>query len=74
MIFERVQVALNQIEDASLAGRVEAWDIQQFRSANAHEYSLTDEDKRNSKLEAVIWNDNQIGLVERNQSQPSYRI
>lgn len=29
-IFERVQTALNQIEDAGLAGRVEVWDVQQF--------------------------------------------
>ena len=32
-IFERVQTALSQIEDAGLAGRIEVWDIQQFLSS-----------------------------------------
>lgn len=42
-IFERVQTALNQIEDAGLSGRIEVWDIQQFLSSNVHEHSLFDE-------------------------------
>lgn len=71
-IFERVQTALNQIEDAGLAGRVEVWDIQQFLSANVHEHSLFDEDKRNAKLGVIIENYNQI--VMENETDPSLRI
>lgn len=71
-IFERVQTALNQIEDAGLAGRVEVWDIQQFLSSNVHEHSLFDEDKRNAKLGAIIENYNQI--VMEKETDPSLRI
>lgn len=71
-IFERVQTALNQIEDAGLAGRVEVWDVQQFLSSNVHEHSLFDEDKRNAKLGAIIENYNQI--VMEKESDPSLRI
>lgn len=71
-IFERVQTALNQIEDAGLAGRVEVWDIQQFLSANVHEHSLFDEDKRNAKLGAIIENYNQI--ISEKETDPSLRI
>lgn len=71
-MFERVQTALNQIEDAGLAGRVEVWDIQQFLSANVHEHSLFDEDKRNTKLGAIIENYNQIVLEK--ETDPSLRI
>ena len=71
-IFERVQTALNQIEDAGLAGRVEVWDIQQFLSANVHEHSLFNEEKRNAKLGAIIENYNKIVLEK--ESDPSLRI
>lgn len=71
-IFERVQTALNQIEDAGLAGRVEVWDIQQFLSANVHEHSLFDEDKRNAKLGIIIDNYNRI--VQQKETDPSLRI
>ena len=71
-IFERVQTALNQIEDAGLAGRVEVWDIQQFLSSNVHEHSLFDEDKRNAKLGVIIENYNQI--VMEKETDPSLRI
>ena len=71
-IFERVQTALNQIEDAGLAGRVEVWDIQQFLSSNVYEHSLFDEDKRNAKLGAIIDNYNQIVLEK--ETDPSLRI
>lgn len=71
-IFERVQTALNQIEDAGLGGRVEVWDIQQFLSSNVHEHSLFDEDKRNAKLGAIIENYNQIVLEK--ETDPSLRI
>lgn len=71
-IYERVQTALNQIEDAELAGRVEVWDIQQFLSANVHEHSLFDDEKRNAKLGAIIENYNQI-ILEK-EHDPSLRI
>ena len=71
-IFERVQTALNQIEDAGLAGRVEVWDIQQFLSANVHEHSLFNEEKRNAKLGAIIDNYNRIVLEK--ETDPSLRI
>lgn len=71
-IFERVQTALNQIEDAGLAGRVEVWDIQQFLSSNVHEHSLFDENQRNAKLAAIIDNYNQI--VMEKETDPSLRI
>ena len=71
-IFERVQTALTQIEDAGLGGRVEVWDIQQFLSSNVHEHSLFDEDKRNAKLGAIIENYNQI-ILEK-ETDPSLRI
>lgn len=71
-IFERVQTALNQIEDAGLAGRVEVWDIQQFLSSNVYEHSLFEEDKRNAKLGAIIDNYNQIVLEK--ETDPSLRI
>lgn len=71
-IFERVQTALNQIEDAGLAGRVEVWDVQQFLSANVHEHSLFDEDKRNAKLGVIIENYNKIVLEK--EADPSLRI
>lgn len=71
-IFERVQTALNQIEDAGLAGRVEVWDVQQFLSANVYEHSLFDEDQRNAKLGAIIERYNQIVL--ENETDPSLRI
>lgn len=71
-IFERVQTALNQIEDAGLAGRVEVWDIQQFLSANILEHSLFDDNKRNAKLGAIIDNYNQIVLEK--ETDPSLRI
>lgn len=71
-IFERVQTALNQIEDAGLAGRVEVWDIQQFLSANVYEHSLFDADKRNTKLGAIIENYNRIVLEK--ETDPSLRI
>lgn len=71
-VFERVQTALNQIEDAGLAGRVEVWDIQQFLSSNVHEHGLFDEDKQNAKLGAIIENYNQI-IMEK-ETDPSLRI
>lgn len=71
-IFERVQTALNQIEDADLAGRIEVWDIQQFLSSNVHEHSLFDDDKRNAKLGAIIDNYNQI--VREKETDPSLHI
>ena len=71
-IFERVQTALNQIEDAGLAGRVEVWDVQQFLSSNVHEHSLFDEGQRNAKLGAIIENYNQIVLEK--ETDPSLRI
>lgn len=71
-VFERVQTALNQIEDAGLAGRVEVWDIQQFLSANVYEHSLFDEDKRNAKLGSIIENYNRIVLEK--ETDPSLRI
>ena len=71
-VFERVQTALNQIEDAGLAGRVEVWDIQQFLSANVHEHSLFDDDKKNAKLGAIIENYNRI--VCEKETDPSLHI
>ena len=71
-IFERVQTALHQIEDADLGGRVEVWDVQQFLSANVHEHSLFDDEKRNSKLADIISNYNQI--VKEKETDPSLRI
>lgn len=71
-IFERVQTALNQIEDAGLSGRVEVWDIQQFLSSNVHEHSLFDESKQNATLGTIIENYNHI--VHEKESDPSLRI
>lgn len=71
-IFERVHTALNQIEDAGLAGRVEVWDIQQFLSANVHEHSLFDEGKQNATLGTIIEKYNQI--VYEKETDPSLRI
>lgn len=71
-IFERVQTALNQIEDSGLAGRVEVWDIQQFLSANVHEHSFFDEEKRNEKLGIIIEHYNRI--VHDKENDPSLRI
>lgn len=71
-IFERVQTALHQIEDAGLGGRVEVWDVQQFLSANVHEHSLFDDEKRNSKIADIIANYNQI--VQEKETDPSLRI
>jgi len=71
-IFERVQTALNQIEDAGLAGRIEVWDIQQFLSSNVHEHSLFDEGRQNATLGAIIENYNLI--VHEKETDPSLRI
>ena len=71
-IFERVQTALNQIEDAGLSGRIEVWDIQQFLSSNIHEHSLFDEGKKNATLGTIIENYNQI--VHEKETDPSLRI
>lgn len=71
-IFERVQTALNQIEDAGLSGRIEVWDIQQFLSSNVHEHSLFDEGKQNATLGAIIENYNHI--VHDKETDPSLRI
>lgn len=71
-IFERVQTALNQLEDAGIAGRVEVWDIQQFLSSNVHEHSFFDQSKQNATLGAIIANYNQI--VRENETDPSLRI
>lgn len=71
-IYERVQTALNQIEDAGLAGRIEVWDIQQFLSSNVHEHSLFDEGKQNATLGAIIENYNTI--VREKETDPSLRI
>lgn len=71
-IFERVQTALNQIEDAGLSGRIEVWDIQQFLSSNVHEHSLFDESKQNATLGTIIENYNHI--VYEKESDPSLRI
>lgn len=71
-IFERVQTALNQIEDAGLSGRIEVWDIQQFLSSNIHEHSLFDEGKQNATLGTIIENYNQI--VHEKETDPSLRI
>lgn len=71
-IYERVQTALNQIEDAGLAGRIEVWDIQQFLSSNVHEHSLFDEGKQNATLGAIIENYNTI--VRDKETDPSLRI
>ena len=71
-IFERVQTALNQIEDAGLSERIEVWDIQQFLSSNIHEHSLFDEGKQNATLGTIIENYNQI--VHEKETDPSLRI
>lgn len=71
-IFERVQTALNQIEDAGLSGRIEVWDVQQFLSSNVHEHSLFDEGKRNTTLGTIIENYNHI--VHEKETDPSLRI
>lgn len=71
-IFERVQTALNQIEDAGLSGRVEVWDIQQFLSSNVHEHSLFDESQQNATLGTIIEHYNQI--VHEKETDPSLRI
>ena len=71
-LFERVQTAINQLEDASLAGRVEVWDIQQFLSSNVHEHSLFVEGKQNVTLGTIIEKYNQI--VSENETDPSLRI
>lgn len=71
-IFERVQTALNQIEDAGLSGRIEVWDIQQFLSSNVHEHSLFDEGKQNATLGMIIENYNHI--VHEKETDPSLRI
>lgn len=71
-IFERVQTALNQIEDADLSGRVEVWDIQQFLSSNVHEHSLFDEGQQNATLGTIIEHYNQI--VHEKETDPSLRI
>ena len=71
-IYERVQTALNQIEDAGLAGRIEVWDIQQFLSSNVHEHSLFDEGKQNATLSVIIENYNTI--VREKETDPSLRI
>lgn len=71
-IFGRVQTALNQIEDAGLAGRIEVWDIQQFLSSNVHEHSLFDVGKQNATLGTIIENYNQI--IYEKETDPSLRI
>lgn len=71
-IFERVQTALNQIEDAGLAGRIEVWNIQQFLSSNVHERSLFDENRQNATLRKIIENYNVI--VHEKETDPSLRI
>lgn len=71
-IFERVQTAMNQIEDAGLSGRIEVWDIQQFLSSNVHEHSLFDEGKQNATLGTIIENYNHI--VHEKETDPSLRI
>lgn len=71
-IFERVQTALNQIEDSGLSGRIEVWDIQQFLSSNVHEHSLFDEGKQNATLGTIIENYNHI--VHEKETDPSLRI
>ena len=71
-IYERVQTALNQIEDAGLSGRIEVWDIQQFLSSNVHEHSLFDEAKQNATLGAIIEHYNHI--VHEKETDPSLRI
>lgn len=71
-IFERVQTALNQIEDAGLSGRVEVWDIQQFLSSNVHEHCLFDESRQNATLGVIIEHYNQI--VREKETDPSLRI
>lgn len=71
-IYERVEAALSQIEDAGLDGRVEVWDIQQFLSSNVHEHSLFDETKRNSTLSDIVSRYNNIVL--ENETDPSLRI
>lgn len=71
-IFERVQTALNQIEDAGLAGRIEVWDIQQFLSSNVHEHSLFDEGRQNATLGTLVEKYNLI--VHEKETDPSLRI
>lgn len=71
-IFERVQTALNQIEDAGLFGRIEVWDIQQFLSSNVYEHSFFDESRQNATLGAIIERYNQI--VHEKETDPSLRI
>ena len=71
-IYERLQTALNQIEDAGLSGRIEVWDIQQFLSSNVHEHSLFDEGKQNATLGTIIENYNHI--VSEKENDPSLRI
>lgn len=71
-IFERVQTALNQIEDAGLSGRIEVWDVQQFLSSNVHEHSLFDEGKQNATLGTIIENYNHI--IHEKETDPSLRI
>jgi len=71
-IFERVQTALNQIEDAGLAGRIEVWNIQQFLSSNVHERSLFEENRQNATLRKIIENYNVI--VHEKETDPSLRI
>ena len=71
-IFERVHTALNLVEDADLAGRVDVWDIQQFLSTNIYEHSLFNEANKISKLSDIITQYNSIVLDK--EADPSLRI
>lgn len=71
-VFDRVRTALDLASDAGLDGRVEVWDIQQFLSANVHEYSFFDATKRNSSLSNIINMYNAIIL--KTETDPSLRI
>ena len=71
-IFDRVRTALDLASDAGLDGRIEAWDIQQFLSANIYEHSLFNEANRNSTIADIVDKYNEIIL--KKETDPSLRI
>ena len=71
-IFDRVQTALNLVEDAGLGGRVEVWDIRQFLSTNIHEHCCFNELEKHRVLSKLISEYNMI--VKDVENDPSLRI
>jgi hypothetical protein len=71
-IFDRVKTTYDLAADASISGRIEVWDIQQFLSTNINEHGLFDEQKRTIKLTDIIERYNQI--VEEKETDPSLKI